>query len=807
MTLRSAPIRSLLRAPGFTLIAMLTLALGIGLSTAVFTVADGILLRRLPMGDQDRLVVLWSETRGQTASWPFELADAQEMARRAGALEQAGFVAYYGSSPQTIRDGDQVYRLGRSMVSGNFFDVLQSRPILGRALRAEDDLPGAEPVAVLGNRAWKHRFGSDSTIVGHRLLNYESERSYRIVGVMPAGLEYPRGTDFWAPLVATSSGTSDSIHLTSPILHLVGRLRPGATAADAEREVTGYFQRPEAPAWSRDFHGVGNPLRSLVLGRARPVVLMFAAAAGLLLLLTCINVATLLLVRGLGRTRELAVRAALGARRWRLVSLLLAESAILAVGGGLLGIALAAGAVRGFIGLAPGDIPRLDEIRVNLTVILGAVGITALATTIFALVPALTTSRVRLQHVLRSGGQGGGGRRPRMATEGLVALQIGLAVMVLFAAGLIGNSLIRLQRVDLAYEPHHVLIGELALRIDGPNDPARQLRLLDRVLDQVSAIPGVSAVSPALNVPFAPAGFGIEGFLRRPGQTDGEATGNPVLNMEVIAPNYFATLDIPVLKGRAFTDADREGTAPVVVLSETAARHYWPSGNPLGQQLVVGPKDPLLTVVGIVPETRYRELREARASAYFPVRQSTFGMVPWTLVVRTTGEPAAIVSALREGIATVDRGLTLLTAAPLETLLAEPRAQPQLNAVLLTGFAAAAVLLAAVGLFGVISTMVRQRTRELGIRMALGAPPAGLHRLVMRRGLAIAAAGTVAGIAGSLLTSRWLVDLLFEVSASDPLTLVLAAGLALGTAVVACLAPARASTTIDPMVCEILYLI
>ncbi len=789
--------RSLRRAPGFALTAVLTLALGIGLSTAVFTVADAILIRRLPVGDQDRLVVLWSETREQTADWPFALDDIREMARRRGALEQAGFVGYYGSAPQTIQDGDQVYRLRRSLVSGNFFEVLQSPPVLGRALRAEDDLPGAAPVAVLSHRAWRQRFGGDPAIVGRQLWIHDTGRAYRIVGVMPQGLDYPEATDFWAPLVATSTGTADSLNLVS--LHLVGRLRPGASRADAEAELTSYLQRPEAPAWSRDFRGAGEELPTLVLGRTKPAVLIFVAAAALLLLLTCINVANLLLVRGLGRSREFVVRSALGAGRRRLVGQLLSESALLALAGGVLGVGLALAAVRGFVAMAPGEIPRLDEIRVDGGAILAAIGITATATMLFALAPAFATSRVTLHDVLRAGSrQSGRGRRVRIATEGLVAAQIALAVMVLFAAGLIGKSLLKLERVDLAFEPKRVLIGELALRVEAADGVAKQLARLDGVLARVAAVPGVEAVSPALTVPFAPTGFGIAGFLARPGQTKDESAQNPLLNMEVIAPNYFTTLGIPVLRGRPFSAADVKGGTPVVIISESTARHYWPGADPLGQTLTFGPTDPPLTVVGVVPNTRYRELRTARATAYFPLPQAAFPVIPLTLVIRTAGPPASIVGAVRKAIAEGDPGVALASASPFETLLDQPRAQPRLNAMLLAAFAATALILAAVGLFGVIATMVRYRTGEFGIRMALGATPAGMRRLVMGRGLAIAAAGTATGIGGALVTSRLLTDLLFEVGPSDLITLGLAAALILGVATVASLIPAQVSMGIDP---------
>jgi hypothetical protein len=317
-------------------------------------------------------------------------------------------------------------------------------------------------------------------------------------------------------------------------------------------------------------------------------------------------------------------------------------------------------------------------------------------------------------------------------------------------------------------------------------------------LARVAVVPGVEAVSPALTIPFAGTGFGIDGFLRRPDQTPLEAGRNPLLNIEVVAPNYFATLEIPIVRGRSFSDGDGEGSVPVVIVSEATARHYWPGTDPIGKTLAFGPTEPPLTVVGVVPDTRYRELRTARASIYFPLRQAMFPVVPLTLVIRTTREPASVVGALRVALSEVSAGIALAAAAPLETLLEQPRAQPRLNALLLAAFAATAVVIAAVGLFGVVAMMVRQRTRELGIRMALGATPAEMRGMVLRRGLSIGAVGASAGIGGGLLMNDSISGLLFEVSPADPLTLGITAALILGAALIASFVPARSSMAIDP---------
>ena len=342
-------LRALRHSPGFALTAVLTLGLGIGLATAVFTVADALLLRRLPVRDQDRVVVLWGEGRDGAFAYPLGLDDAHEFARQSRSLAQVAFVSYYGAFPKPIRNGDQVSRLSRALVSGDFFDVLGARPALGRGLRAADDVRGAAPVLVLGYAAWQRRFGGNPQVLGQHVLIYDDSVAYTIVGVMPQGLDYPRGTDFWAPVVPSTFPKE---------LYVIGRLAPGATPANARDEMTAFFGRAGAAPWQRDLHGVVHTLPRLVLGDVRPALIVFTAAAGLLLLITCVNVANLLLVRGLARVREIAVRSALGADRARLIVQLLAESLLLAVAGGALGIAVAGAAVRLFVAFAPAGLPR-----------------------------------------------------------------------------------------------------------------------------------------------------------------------------------------------------------------------------------------------------------------------------------------------------------------------------------------------------------------------------------------------------------------------------------------------------------------
>lgn len=796
---KSLAIRGLMRAPGFTLTATLTLAMGIGLSTAVFTVADAILLRDLPVRDQDRVVVLWGQTRdGRFSNFPLALDDIREFQRRSRSLERVAFFAFRGATPEPIRSVDQTYAVRVALVSGNFFDVLESRPVLGRALRPDDDVAGAAPVVALSHRAWQQRFGGDSSIIGRSITMIQTGRSYTIVGVMPQGLEYPHGTELWAPVVA-SGAAGGFLDIITRELDVLARLRPDASAEQARAELSAFFGRPEAPSWHRDVRGVVHSLSDIVLGDTRTSVLFVTLAAALLLLITCINVANLLLVRSLGRVREFVVRAAIGASRARLVAQLLSESAFLSLAGGLLGIVLAIGCVRAFVIIAPETIPRLDEIGVNGTALLAALGITSIAMLASGLGPALLSSRVDAQDALRSGSRSSGGTRVRMLAEVLVVAQIALAAVSLTTAGLVSRSLVKLQRVDLAFEPNQLLAVSLAMRLDQLAGADNRRAALDAAVTAVARVPGVRDVSPVMAVPFVGAAGGIDGRPSTPGQSREQAAANPMVNMEVAAPNHFAMLGIPVLRGRAFVDADREGAAPVIVVSSSVARHFWPDTDPIGKQ--IGSPGRARTVVGVVPDTRYRELRTARPTVYFPLRQSPFtSLVPSTLLVRASGEPGDLVPSLRRAVTDASPSVSVQSAASLATLLEGPRAEPRLNAIVLALFAIAAVALAAVGLFAVLATLVRQRTREMGIRMALGATAADTRSTVMARGLFLALSGAALGMLGALAMGRMLSALLFDMVATDAVTLVAVAALLVLVALIACFLPARAIMKIDPVI-------
>ncbi|MEZ4584842.1 MAG: FtsX-like permease family protein [Gemmatimonadales bacterium] len=632
--------------------------------------------------------------------------------------------------------------------------------------------------------------------LGRRLELHATGVSYTIVGVMPQGLDFPRGTDLWSPLNPGTARRGDSAFAN---VELLGRLRPGLTPAAARDELTGFFRRPGTSTWEQSLRG-RHPARATGTGDVAPAVIVFSAAAGLLLLITCANVANLLFVRGLSRVREVAIRSALGARRGRVVRQLLAENALLAVAGGTLGVVVAAGAIRALVAVAPAGLPRLSEIGVDGAALGVAVLVTALTLLLAGLAPAVVTSRADLQQVLRTDVRQSPTRRSRLAADGVVVGQFALAVVVLAAAGLIGRSLLELERAELAFDAGELLIGELTMRVDRFDSQPKQLALLDRVVDAVAGVPGVVAASPVVAVPFAGTG-GWDGRPTAIGQTEEAASRHPLLNMEVVTPGYFPTLGLAVSRGRSFTDADREDAPAVVMVSESAARSYWPGEDAIGKRLTMGGSGPMdtATVVGIVPDTRYRDLRVARPSIYFPLRQSIFPFAPTSLVIRTAGRPGALAPAIRRAIETVDPAVAVLTTASFDHFLARPLAQPRFNALLVAVFAGASIVLAGVGLFGVMAATVRERARELGVRMALGATGGALAGMLFRRGLAIAVIGSAIGLVGAPMGNRLLTALLYRVSADDGVTLAVVGALALGIGALAMLVPIRAATRIDPV--------
>jgi predicted permease len=787
-------LRSLRRKPGFTLLAASVLAVGIGAATAIGTVYSTVLLRRLPVRDQDRLVVMWGEQVARRfAHMPLSVRNFREYQRQTRALSQVAAVDYNGAWPRLMRDRGNPIQLPGLAVSGDFFRVVGARAFLGRALEPTDAVAGAPGTMVISYAAWQGRFGRDPAILGRTFELVASGQSFTVVGVMPPGFEYPRGAEFWGPLV-TGTGAEGAY------VDVVGRLAPGSTLENARAELTAFFRAPERSEFERGATAVGHTLPDLVLGDVRPVLRILAAAVGLLLVVACVNVANLLLIRGVERMRELAVRSALGAGRGRIVRQLLTESALLALIAGVLGAVLSVVAIRVLVSLAPAELPRVEELRVGGAVVWAA-ALTVAVTMLFGLAPAFSVARrgsgATLVGATRWGTEA---RAARLTKDVLVAGQVALAVLVLAGAGLVTRTLLRLQQLDVGFAPEGLLVAQLGWPVDKYNNAQRGIALFDALVPAAQRLPGVVSVSPLLTTPFSGTG-GWDGMFVAEDQSVTAQSASPILNMEVGSPTYFSTMGIQLRRGRVFTDADRRGAVPMLVINESTARTLWPDRDPIGKRLKLGPQGKeWWTVVGVVADTRYREYTTPRPTAYFPMQQIPFPYPPTMLVVRTRGDPAAIVPSLRRTIAGVDPDVVLAAATPMTQHLDKPLAQPRLNALLLAFFAAVILVLAAVGLYGVLAWTVRQRTRELGIRIALGADPARVRGLVVRRGMLVAAAGGAVGLAGALVATRAMRALLYEVSPADPLTYVFAAVVIGLVALGASLIPARRATRVDPVV-------
>jgi predicted permease len=782
--------RALRRAPAFTATATLILALAIGVAAAMTSVFDAMLLRRLPVRDQDRLVVLWGTAPGAAASeMPLLTAQLERFRHTTRTLAGVASFAHFGAADFITADGDQPLHVKEARVSGDFFATLGVRPALGRLLRPEDDVKGAAPVVVISYDLWQRRYGGSPDVIGHTLRAAMFDFDYTVVGVAPPGLAFPAGADYWAPLGV----------LGYPFVDVVARLAPGATPQTARAELDAFFRAEDAHAGAGRERATGaavHTLPRLVLGDLRPALVALTAAVALLLVVACVNVGTLLLLRAAGRAPEVAVRRALGASAGRVARMLAAECVLLAAVGGALGLALGAALVRALVALAPPELPRLDVVRAGGVSAGWTVAVTALALA-FGVLPLVAWSRGDVASPLRAAGRGGGAtRRSQSARRALVAAQMALALVVLAGAGLVARSLARLQSLDLGYATERVAVVQLAFAADEIRDTPRFLSAVDRFVAGVGALPNVVGISPVLVDPFLGTNI-FNGRFQVEGRPDLAGDANPFVSMEAVGPGYFRTLGIP-LRGRAFTDADREHAPNVVIVSEAAARRYWPGQDPIGRRLKV-PTDTnpnaWAAVVGVAGDVHFRTLREATPTVYFPYHQFfTQGI----FVVRTRGDLAAALPAIRRAAHDAAPRARLWNARPMGELLAGPLAQPRLSAFLLGAFALTALALAAVGLYGASASAVRQRTRELGVRLALGATPAGLRRGVLGQALAVAALGTALGTVGALAAARLLSALLFEVSPADPLTFAGVVALMLAVALLAAYVPARRATRVDP---------
>jgi len=794
-------LRTLSRSPGFTVAAAGTLAVGIGASVAVFSVLHGVLLRPLPVDAPHEVVVLWTEAPARgTDHLPLSHADLTAFAEQTRAFEAVAGVAYQGAVEQVFLDAGGALPLGSTWVTGGFFPLLGVQPVHGRTLLPSDDVPGAPPVAVIGNALWQRHFGGSPAAVG-QVLERDGER-FTVVGVLPPGFEYPRGAEVWLPVLRDFPATAEPGGGPAGVIvfDLVGRLAPGVRPERAADDYSAFLRAtdPQRAEAMREMRPVVTPLSEVVTGEVRGTLLLIAVAVGLLLLIACVNVANLLLVRASGRTRELGIRSALGAGRRRLMGQLLTESGVLAVLGGALGIAMAYAAVQGIVAFAPPELPQRETIGVDGTVLLFALAVTGAAALLSGLLPALLTAAGDPRGWLRANGSAAGPSGQRLR-GGLVVGQIALALIVVVAAGLLIRSLGALQGIDLGFREEGLLVMQTTLPPEVAADRSRQVALQEEMLERLTAIPGVANAAAVPSRPFAEQG-GWTAMYTAEGQDPETQAANPWVNFEVVGPDYFRTLDMPLLRGRGFEPGDREDALPVAVVSEAVARHSWPGGDALGQRVKLGTPDgpgQWHTVVGVVEETRYRDLVDPQPSLYLPVRQFG-GPVPMGIALRTTADPAGIVPQLREALTEVHPEWLLVGGGPMKHLIAGPLARPRFTAGLLGTFAAITLLLAAVGIYGVLATTVRQRTPELAVRLALGARAKELRRLVLGQGMRLALLGCLIGVVVAAAATRVLRGMLFGVGPTDAPTYAAVAALILTIAGLACYLPAHRAARIDP---------
>jgi putative ABC transport system permease protein len=780
-------LRMLARRPAFAAAAVLTLAFGIGLSVAMFTVFDAVLRRPLPVEGQDRVVVLWAEAEDSIRRLPLTYAHFERFREAAQTLQEVGGVLAPRGWPHAIRDGERGLSLNLAAVTGNFFTLLGVRPVIGRLLADDDDVEGAPRVLVISHGLWHRHFGGDPGVLGRTLTLHERQLTYTVVGVAPPGLEYPAGAELWVPL--------------RPFAELeavpIARLAHGASPADAAAELRASFWRDGPAAW-RDVRGVARPFAEVVSGDVAPALRLLTAAAALLFLIACFNVANLLLARASARTHEMAIRRALGAGRARVARQLLTESLLIALAAGSLGALLAGILIDALLALAPPELPRVDELRASAVPLWSALFLSAAAALTFGVVPALLASGPRTVPA------GGGDRSATASTprrrlqDALVVLQIALTVFVLSAAGLLGRSLLRLQQLDMGFAADRLAIVELAwphTKFDSA-DAVRAFHA--RLLPELEALPGVVSVAPTHLLPFEGATGGIDGRFVADGTETMDAAVAPTFSMEVVGPGYFGTLGIPMLRGRAIAETDREDSPRVMVVTESVARTLWPGGEALGRRLGMGrPKTPdeWWTVIGMVPDIRYREMRQRTPTVYVPARQF---MSVNRIAIRTAGEPAEVLPAVRRVVQDTDADTIVATAHTMPGLLARELAQPRLSTMLVSVFGAGALVLSGVGLYAMLAYLVRRRTRELAIRHALGASPSRLRALVMRHALMLAGIGAVAGLASSLAGGRLIESLLFGTSPADPQTLTAVAALVVIVALASSYIPARRAMQADP---------
>ena len=793
-------VRMMLKRPGFTLIAVLALALGIGANSAIFSVVNAVLLRPLPYEAEERLVTI--ETRnansgsiGGVLSY-LNFADVRDQSRT---LEYA---AAYSQSGTFLAAGDELERLRGVVISADVFPMLGVKPLIGRTYTREEDQKGARKVIVISYGLWQRRFGSDPKIVGQEIPI--GTRPALVLGVMPKGFKFPveaETVEFWQPLVPNLSDT-DTQRRDAQWLSVVAKRKAGVTEQQAQTEISTIASRLQAqyPDTNTSVGFALTPLHEKLVGDLRTALFVLLAAVGCVLLIACANVANLLLARAAARHKEVAIRRALGASRWRIVRQLLTESILLSVMGGGLGLLLGWWGVDVLMAAMPTDIPLAGEVSLDWRVLAFTAALSILTGILFGLAPAMQSSKLDLNESLKEGGRGsteGGSGRLRSA---LIVTEIAVSMVLLVGAGLLGQSFMRLLDVSPGFNPQGVLTTDVVFINKKYAEDERKVATLDEILRSASALPGVQAVGTVDPLPlggnFVAYSFNIEG---RAPFNPSEA---PSADRRTITPDYFRAMAIPLVRGRAFNARDAKDAPPVVVINETFARRFFAGEDPVGKRLLFDdePDAPAREVVGVVGDVRHAGLDvEAGPEFYLPYAQAP--AVRATLVVRTTAaDPASVITPLRDMIRRIDKDIPVYNVKTMGQLLSESVARRRFNMMLLGTFALVALFLAAIGIYGVMSYSVTQRTHEIGIRIALGAQARDVLKMVVRQGMTLVLVGVLIGVVTAFSLTRIMRSLLFGVSPTDVMTFAAVSIVLAGIALLACLIPARRATRVDPMV-------
>ncbi|HWT02781.1 MAG TPA: ABC transporter permease [Pyrinomonadaceae bacterium] len=793
-------VRMLRKNPGFTLVAVFTLALGIGANTAIFSVVNAVLLRPLSFANPERLVTLWGKSTDTGADRiPLSYLNFTDYKNQAQSFEH---VAACDTSEAVLTSPDgEPESLNGARVSADLFPLLGVAPALGRAFSAEEDRPGGAAVVVISHGLWQRRFASDPQVVGREIVL--GERSTKVVGVMQQGFTFPveeERADYWVPLAGDPNRAQLLSNRHGKFLTIVARLKPGVRPEQAEAEMEVIARRLEAqyPDANTGWRTRLVPLQEDIVGGVRPALLILLGAVALVLLIACANVANLLLARAGARGREIAIRRALGAGRARIVRQLLTESLLLSLAGGGLGLLLAEWLIDVIVAAGPASLPRLADVNLDAKVLGFTLIVSALTGLVFGLAPAFRASKTGLGEPLKEGGRSSTEGARRNSLRGLLVVsEVALSLMLLVGAGLLIKSFVRLLRTDPGYQTERVLTASLSLSKTKYPEPEQQAAAYQQVLRRVAALPGVEAAGAASLLPLG--GRDSYNVFQIEGRAPFAAGQGPNVRSQVVSPDYFRAMGIQLRRGRSFTEGDTKDSRQVVIINEAFARRHFSGEDPVAERLVIGDEPPR-EIVGVVGSVRHRGLEEEpQPEFYVSYLQAPRSRL--SLVVRAASiDPAKLADAVRGAVREVEKDQLVGEVRTMDTLVAHSVAPRRFQMLLMGSFAAVALLLAGVGIYGVMAYAVTQRRHEIGVRLALGAQRGDVIRLVVRQGMTPALLGAGIGLIGAFAGTRVIESLLYGVSAGDPLVFAGVSVLLLLTALLACYLPARRATGIDPAI-------